>query len=101
MERHFNEEERYIKAQKKVEEIKGFYGNLASYVIVNTVLLIINLLTSPEYLWFFWPLFGWGVGVAIHGMVVFNYLPFLGKDWEEQKIKEFMEEENKNKNNWE
>lgn len=101
MERHFNEEERYIKAQKKVEEIKGFYGNLASYIIVNTVLMVINLLTSPEYLWFFWPLLGWGIGVAIHGMVVFNCLPFLGKDWEEQKIKEFMEEENKNKNNWE
>lgn len=100
MERIYSEEERYIKAQKRVEEIKGFYGNLASYIIVNAALLVINLLTSPEYLCFFWPLFGWGIGVAIHGMIVFNYLPFLGKDWEEQKIKEFMEADNKKNNNW-
>jgi hypothetical protein len=102
MEKIYNEEEnRYAKAQKKVEEIKGFYGNLVSYIVVNCILLVINLLTSPEYLWFFWPLFGWGIGVVIHGLAVFNYLPFLGKDWEEQKIKEFMNEEKTKNNNWE
>ncbi|TDD98622.1 2TM domain-containing protein [Flavobacterium cellulosilyticum] len=102
MEKQYNVKEiRYAKAQKKVDEIKGFYGHLASYLTVNGTLLVINLLTSPEHLWFFWPLFGWGIGVAIHGMKVFNYLPFLGKDWEEKKMKEFMEEEKSNKNNWE
>lgn len=100
MENRYNDEEiRYAKAQKKVEEIKGFYGNLTSYVLVNLGLMVINILTSPKYLWFFWPLLGWGIGVAIHGMIVFNYLPFLGKEWEEKKIKEFMEEEN-NTQNW-
>ena len=99
MEKEFQEEERYYKARKKVEEIKGFYGNLTSYVVVNIGLMILNLVTSPEYLWFFWPLLGWGIGVAINRMVIFNYMPFLGKDWEEQKIKEFMEKEKANK--WE
>jgi hypothetical protein len=28
---------------------------------------------------------------------VFNYTPFLGKDWEERKMKEFMNQEKKNK----
>lgn len=100
MENEFQEEERYYKARKKVEEIKGFYGNLTAYIVVNIGLLVLNLLTSPQYLWFFWPLLGWGIGVAIHGMIVFNYMPFLGKDWEEQKIKEFMEKEKDQKNKW-
>ena len=100
MEKEFQEEERYYKARKKVEEIKGFYGNLTSYDVVNIGLMILNLVTSPEYLWFFWPLLGWGIGVAIHGMVVFNYMPFLGKDWEEQKIKEFMEKEKDQNSKW-
>jgi hypothetical protein len=83
MEKILNEEEiRYTKAQEKVEEIKGFYGNLVSYIAVNIVLIAINLLVSPAYLWFFWPLLIWGIRVAIHGMKVFNYLPFLGTDWE-------------------
>ncbi|WP_367752048.1 2TM domain-containing protein [Flavobacterium sp. WC2421] len=93
MENKYQNEERYFKAKKRVEEIKGFYGNLISYIVVNTGLLVLNLVTSPEYLWFFWPLLGWGMGVFFHGMKVFNYMPFLGKDWEEQKIKEFMEKE--------
>jgi hypothetical protein len=100
METNRQEEERYFKAKKRVEDIKGFYGNLISYIAVNTGLMILNLLTSPKYLWFFWPLLGWGIGVFFHGMKVFNYMPFLGKDWEEKKIKEFMDKEEKSKNTW-
>ncbi len=97
IEKNYNEQERYFQAKKRVEEIKGFYGNLAAYILVNAGLIVINLITSREYLWFFWSVIFWGIGVVFHGMKVFNYMPFLGKDWEEQKIKEFMEEE-KNKN---
>lgn len=93
MEHNFQEQERYFKARKRVEDIKGFYGNLVAYIVVNIFLLIINLATSPKHLWFFWPMLGWGIGVIFHAMKVFNYMPFLGKDWEEQKIKEFMEKE--------
>jgi hypothetical protein len=31
-----------------------------------------------------------GNRVIFHGLKVFNFMPFLGQDWEEQKIKEFM-----------
>lgn len=102
MESKYQNEERYFKAKKRVEEIKGFYGNLTAYIIVNIGLLALNLVTSPNHLWFFWPLLGWGIGVVIHGMIIFNYMPFLRKDWEEQKIKEFMEKEKEDfkKENW-
>ena len=96
METNYQDQERYLKAQKKVYEIKMFYENLFSYIGVNIILIIINLLTSPQYLWFFWPLLSWEIGVIFHAMSVFNYLPFLGKDWEERKLKAFIEEE-KNK----
>ena len=86
-------EQRYLKAQKKVEDLKAFYGNLSSYIIVNTGLMILNLLTSPQHLWFFYPLLGWGLGVALHAMSVFNYMPFLNRDWEEQKIRDLMNKE--------
>lgn len=98
METNYNEAEKsYYKAQKKVEEIKGFYGNLFSYVVVNAGLAVLNLVTYPQYLWFLYPLIGWGIGVAIHGMSVFNFMPFLGNEWEEKKIKELMEKQKNNK----
>ena len=89
--------ERYQRAQKQVNEIKSFYGNLVAYILANGFMLYINLRYSPEYLWFFWPLLGWGLGLLFHGMKAFNYTPFLGKDWEERKLKEFMEKEKQNK----
>lgn len=95
---HYSEEyEKYQRAKKQVDEIKGFYGNLVSYIVVNLFLMFINLRYSPEYLWFLWPMLGWGIGLLFHGMKVFNYTPFLGKDWEERKMKEFMDQEKKNK----
>ncbi|MFD1602655.1 2TM domain-containing protein [Flavobacterium artemisiae] len=100
MEMNYNEDEKYLLAKKKVENIKGFYGNLTSYILVNVILIIVNLSTSPNHLWFYWPLLWWGVGVLIHGLKVFELLPSLGKDWEEKKIKELMEKEKNNKNKW-
>jgi hypothetical protein len=96
MESNHQEYERYQQAQKRVEKIKGFYGNLISYIVVNLFLLFINLKYSPEELWFFWPMLGWGIGLLFHGMKAFNYIPFLGKDWEERKLKEFMDQEKHN-----
>jgi hypothetical protein len=96
----FTEEDKYYIAKKKVENIKGFYGNLTSFIIVNIILIVINLWTSPEYLWFFWPLLWWGIGVVFHGLKVFEVFPVLGKGWEERKIKEFMDKEKENKSKW-
>lgn len=95
-----NEQDRYLKAKKKVEEIKGFYASLTAYIVVNTVLIIINIATSPDKIWFIWPLLGWGMGVLFHGMKVFNYSPFLGKNWEERKMQEFLNQEKQNTTKW-
>ncbi|MFC3159978.1 Histidine kinase [Chryseobacterium arachidis] len=81
----------YERAQKRVKEIKSFYGNLISYCIVIPFLIIINLITSPDNIWFFFPMLGWGIGVVAHGMSVFA----IGKNWEERKIREILEKRNK------
>jgi hypothetical protein len=93
METNNNDFERYQRAKKQVEEIRGFYSNLIAYVAVNVFLMYINLRFSPQYLWFLWSAGSWGIGLIFHGMKVFNYSPFLGKDWEEKKLKEFMDQE--------
>ena len=79
----------YEKAAKRVEELKGFYGNLISYCVFIPFLFFINWRTSPDYYWAFWPMFGWGIGVIAHGIQVFG----IGRDWEEKQIKKFMQKE--------
>lgn len=76
----------YERAVKRVKELKGFYGNLISYCIVIPFLVIINLITSPKEIWFYWPMLGWGIGVVAHAMNTFA----IGKNWEEKKIREIM-----------
>ncbi len=80
---------RYQKAKERVEEIKGFYSNLIAYLIVIPILAYVNYRTT-SYIWFIFPALGWGFGVIMHGLGAFGYNPILGKNWEERKIKEFM-----------
>ena len=65
--------EAYRRAKKKVEAKRGFYTHLLVYIGVNILLVIINLLTSPQYFWFKWPLIGWGIGVFFHAFGVFVF----------------------------
>ncbi|MBF4465476.1 2TM domain-containing protein [Flavobacterium sp. LC2016-12] len=97
MEPDYNEERRYHQARKKVKEIKDFYQHLAVFILVTIMLLVINLMTSPEYLWFIWCILGWGVGVLFHGLKAFGVSPFFNKEWEERKIREFIEREKESK----
>lgn len=66
-------DEAYQRARKRVEAKIGFYIHLTVYVGVNILLIIINLLTSPQYFWFIWPLIGWGIGLFFHGMATFIF----------------------------
>jgi hypothetical protein len=85
--------ENYQKAKKQVEAIKGFYSHLAFYLVFNGIIIFINLKYSPNVLWFFWTSFSWGIGLLIHAIKVFKWFSFFGKDWEEKKMKQFMDEE--------
>lgn len=41
-----------------------FYRHLRSYLIVNGILFVLNLVTNPGSLWVIWPILGWGFGLA-------------------------------------
>jgi two-component system LytT family sensor kinase len=88
------ENSNYVKAIERVEKLKEFYQNLASYCLVIPFLIFINLKFSPSFQWFWFPIFGWGIGLVFHFLEVNNYSFFLGKNWEDKKIKEMMDKEN-------
>lgn len=94
---------RYLRAKKRVEKLRKYYSHLTIYIVVNSLLSIykivkdINRGNSFEEaifegnnfsLWFWW-----GIAIAFHTYNTFSEsLLFMNKDWEDKKIKEYMNE---------
>jgi len=82
---------RYQQARRRARSLRGFYTHLMVYLLVNAGLLVTNLVTSPGRWWFGWATIGWGIGLLAHGLSVFAFGGWLGPDWEERKIREYLE----------
>lgn len=89
-----NYDDRYIRARKRVEEMKEFYYSLISYCIVIPFLFFIWYRYTPNTIqWFWFPMLGWGMGLAFHAYKVYVNDGVLGNGWEKRKIEKFMREE--------
>jgi cobalamin biosynthesis protein CobD/CbiB len=87
MTKQLNEDQIYEEASKKVRDRKRFYGGLATYLIVNAVLIVIWALSGQGYMWFLWPLGIWGVFVLGDYLRVFVF----GKGSDQQAIEKEVE----------
>jgi hypothetical protein len=87
------DQQSYQRAHARVQALKGFYIHATVFVLVNIGLFIINLLTGGGW-WFYWPLIGWGIGLGAHALGVFGFGggPW-GREWEERKTREFMDQD--------
>ncbi|PVW15902.1 2TM domain-containing protein [Marixanthomonas spongiae] len=111
-------ESAYQRAQKKVEKIKVFYNHLFVYLLINGASIFVWLFILRSYYenienqgfknWidanFLFFTGVWTIIVIFHGLKVFkgNLFKKIGfsvfKNWEERKIKQFMEDEEHFKN---
>ena len=92
------EEQKYIRAKKKVKSIKGFYVHLTVYILVNAFILLSRAMSSGDWEGFWeWQSYStalfWGIGLAFHAFGVFGMDILLGRNWEDQKIKELMDKD--------
>jgi sensor histidine kinase YesM len=90
-----NENSAYYRAKKRVDALKGFYGNLISYCCVIPFLIFINLTFSPHFQWFWFSAAGWGFGLTMHAFKVFGY----SSNWEQRKIQEILRKD-EHKQTW-
>jgi sensor histidine kinase YesM len=92
--------EDYVRARKRVEELKGFYYSLISYVFVIPFLIFIWYTYSRHTIqWFWFPMFGWGLSLVFQAYRVYVDNGPLGGSWEKRKIEEYMRKEDEN-NRW-
>lgn len=82
------ENQKYKHAKSRMKEIKAFYIMLTGCILLTPYLIFINMKVNPEFQWFWFPIFGFAVSIFGYAF----YL-FIGKNWEEKKIKYLLEKE--------
>lgn len=80
------QDEVYLRAKKRVENLQAFYIHLTVYILVNLMLFIINISSDSSKLWFLYPLAGWGIGIVIHGLTTFP-VGIFGKSGKNERLK--------------
>ena len=96
------EENKYLRAKKRIDQLKKFYKSVMIYVIVN---FFISFFKVRNYMdngdsflealsnfdtYIVWII--WGFFLLLQAVKTFKADAFLGKNWEERKIKEYMNE---------
>ncbi len=59
----------YQAAEREVslrEARTGIRVHATVYAVVIPILVIVNLMAVPEFLWFVFPMLGWGLGLGLH-----------------------------------
>lgn len=60
----------------------SFYVHAAVYVLINTMLLVLNLVYGREFLWFFISLVGWGIGLTMHYLFAVRFAGNQTAEWQ-------------------
>ena len=99
----------YLRAKSRVDKVRGFYTHLFVYIAVNIGVSTFKIIRNMNYgesfeqalfdfgtiaLWLLW-----GIGLFLHAFNVYGLPKLLGRNWEEDKIQEFMDQEDQNKFN--
>ena len=50
--------------------MRGFLIHLTVYIVVIVGLAALNLIRNPAHPWFLWVLFGWGIALAAHDLLL-------------------------------
>ena len=86
-----SEENLYSRAERRVDEKIGFYRHLYSFIVVNVILIVINILFSRGEWWFYWVTFFWGIGLVSHFIKTFIVFDKFDEKHRESMIEKEME----------
>ena len=59
-------------AKARLIKRREFFAHLFAYVLVNTFLMAIWVITGVGFFWPVFPILGWGIGLFFHGWDTFS-----------------------------
>ena len=84
-------DDRREEARRFVRRKRRFYTILIVYLALSLLWFIIDMLTGTDDLWFYWPVLGAGLIVAVIGIAMFGIGGLLGGDWERRQVDRYLE----------
>ena len=76
-------------ARRYVRRKRIFYTVLGVWIALSLMWFAIDMLDDSSSIWFYWPMLGTGIGVAITGIVLLGIGGLFGVDWERREIEKY------------
>ncbi|HUL67117.1 MAG TPA: 2TM domain-containing protein [Burkholderiaceae bacterium] len=80
-----------LRARAHVQQLRSFYRLLGTAALVLAITFTVNYVTTPGRWWFLWVAFGFGIAIAFSGLNLLLRGRWLGAEWEERKVREYLE----------
>jgi 2TM domain len=77
-------------AQRWVRRKRILYTILGIYAVLSLMWFAIDMADGTESLWFYWPMLGTGVVVAVTAVVLLGIGGLFGVDWEKRQVERYL-----------
>ena len=86
-----SEDDLYNRAARRADEKIKFHRHLYSFIFVNLMFIIMNVVFSPGEWWFYWITVFWGIGLIGHFLKAYVFSEKLDDGYRDKMIEKEME----------
>jgi 2TM domain len=77
-------------ARRYVRRKRIFFMVLGIWIALSLMWFLIDMRDDSSSIWFYWPMLGTGIAVAITGVVLLGVGGLFGADWEQREIDKYL-----------
>jgi 2TM domain len=77
-------------ARRYVRRKRALYTVVGIWIALSLMWFAIDMLDGSDSLWFYWPMLGTGIGVAITAVVLLGIGGLFGVEWEHREIEKYL-----------
>ncbi|MGH9214205.1 MAG: 2TM domain-containing protein [Acidimicrobiales bacterium] len=83
---------RRAEAHRWVRRKRILYTIVGIYAVLSLMWFAIDMADGTEDLWFYWPMLGTGVGVAVTAVILLGVGGLFGVDWEQRQVERYLQQ---------